>query len=542
MHESILCDNLNKALSIEEKLLQRKSRINWLKRGDGNNKFFFNSCRGHWNSNKIVKLVDDDGVSYTTHGDIANVAINYFKDLIGTQHQVTDLPHDLTLPHLTDELRQDLITQFDATDVLNTLKSLGKNKSPGPSGFTPEFYIKAWSIVGPEVTKAVLHFFKNGKLPKAINSSAITLVPKQENASSMQQFRPISCCNTPYKCIAKMLASRMRPVMAVLTAQNQGAFVPGRSIGDNVQIAQSLCKDYHLKVGPSKFACKLDLKKAFDSISWTFILQTLKKMNFPLEFIYWIRTCICDCMHSVKINGAIEGYFSAGSGLRQGCPLSPYLFVLAMEVLNACILKAISCGNFQYHWRTKELNLTHLVFADDLLLFCKGECDSIKLLFDGIQLFSDISGMKPNPSKCTCFFGNVDNFTKLYALHITRFSEGSLPLTYLGLPLITGALKARHCNLLFLKITRKINLWTCKFISQAGRMQLIRSVLFGIQSYWAMYIFLPPAVLKKIQSLPAKFLWKGSVSGKCLHKIAWVNCCFDKSEGGLGFKNGTMLL
>lgn len=125
----------------------------------------------------------------------------------------------------------------------------------------------------------------------------------------------------------------------------------------------------------------------------------------------------------------------------------------------------------------------------------------------------------------------------LYALHITQFSEGSLPIYYLGLPLISGTLKAQHCNLLISKFTRKINLWTCKFISQAGRIQLIRSVLFGILGFWIMYIFLPSAFIKKIQSIFAKFLWKGSISGTCLHKIAWVKCCYSKSEGGLGFKN-----
>lgn len=454
LQERSLCDTLAKALGSEEKILHQKSRINWLKRGDGNNKFFFHSCRGRWNSNKIVRLEDDSGITHTGHMNISNVAVSYFKNLLGSCHSTQSFPDDIQTNQLSDDHHTNLTQPFTASDVLSTMKSLGKNKSPGPNGFTPEFYLKAWPVVGNDVTRAVLYFFDTGFLPRAFNSSAITLVAKQSNATSMQQFRPISCCNTIYKCIAKMLAFRMKPVMQILTSQNQGAFVPNRSIGDNVQLAQSLCKDYHLSSGPPKFACKLDLKKAFDSISWAFILETLKRMNFPDIFISWIRTCICDCMHSVKINGSLEGYFKAGSGLRQGCPLSPYLFVLSMEVLNACISKVISRGDFHYHWRAKNIDLTHLVFADDLLLFCKGECDSIKLLFEGVQLFSNISGMKPNPSKCTCFFGNVDRFTMLYALHITQFSEGSLPIYYLGLPLISGTLKAQHCNLLISKFTR----------------------------------------------------------------------------------------
>lgn len=115
-------------------------------------------------------------------------------------------------------------------------------------------------------------------------------------------------------------------------------------------------------------------------------------------------------MLSVKINGALEGFFESKSGLRQGDPLSPYLFVLAMEVLSAYLKKDLSeNSSFSHQWKTKEIQLTHLMFADDLLLFCKGDRPSISAMINTVNRFSLASNLKPNPTKSVCFFSNVPN-------------------------------------------------------------------------------------------------------------------------------------
>ena len=320
---------------------------------------------------------------------------------------------------------------------------------------------------------------------------------------------------------------------------NQTAFVPSRSIGDNVLLAQALCRNYHLNVGPSRIACKLDIRKAFDTLNWSFIFKVLEVMNFPGQFINWLKVCVTTCMHSVKINGALEGYFAANSGLRQGDPLSPYLFVLGMEVLNVCFARILSSSgsDFSYHWRCSSLNLTHLVFADDLMVFCKGNLSSFTRLFEAVSLFSSISGLNLSTGKCFCFFGNVPTDVKASVLSLSGFTEGTLPITYLGLPLVSKSLNARDCQPLIIKITKRIELWTNKFISQGGRLQLIDSILAAIQSYWARFLFFPDKVVKRLSSIFAKFLWAGKLDGKCVYKVAWRDCCYPKIEGGLGLKD-----
>ena len=542
LEEGRLSSRLQSALYAEEKLLKQKSRIRWLKEGDGNNRYFFNSCKGRWNSNKILSIQDDEGNSHSGQRNIASIAVSYFENLLGNSGDVEDFsswPEIQDLKRLNEDDKINLVRPFTTADVLATFKSMASGKSPGPDGFPPEFFVKSWKIVGSDVSAAILQFFETGMMPKTINSSAISLIPKHPNANHMSHFRPISCCNAIHKCIGKMLALRMSTVMASLVSLNQTAFVPSRSMGDNVLLAQALCRNYHLNNGPARIACKLDIRKAFDTLNWSFIFKVLVAMNFPGQFIDWLRVCVTTCMHSVKVNGALEGYFAAESGLRQGDPLSPYLFVLGMEVLNVCFARILSRSGseFSYHWRCSSQKLTHLVFADDLMVFCKGNLSSFTRLFEAISLFSSVSGLHLSTSKCYCFFGNVSADIKASVLSLSGFNEGALPITYLGLPLISKNLNTRDCQPLITKITKRIELWTNKFISQGGRLQLIDSILTAVQSYWARFLFFPAKIVKRLSSIFAKYLWAGNLDGKCVYKVAWSDCCYPKIEGGLGLKN-----
>lgn len=173
-----------------------------------------------------------------------------------------------------------------------------------------------------------------------------------------------------------------------------------------------------------------------------------------------------------------------------------------MEVFSACVKKSIAGGNFSYHWRTKKADISHLIFADDAMLFCKGNKESIQCLYKGISMFSmfsDISGLKPNPSKCQCFFGNVNADVIQFKADLTGFQPSSLPIKYLGFQLITSRLNVVDCAPLVMRLCVRIDIWTIKFMCIAGRLQLLKSVLFGIQNHWSMYLFLPKSVLKGLK-------------------------------------------
>ncbi|XP_063948027.1 uncharacterized protein LOC135152123 [Daucus carota subsp. sativus] len=239
-----------------------------------------------------------------------------------------------------------------------------------------------------------------------------------------------------------------------------------------------------------------------------------------------------------NINGVLEGFFQGRNGLRQGDPLSPYLFVLSMEVLSSFLkAKLNSDDSFNFHWRTKPLQLSHVIFADDIFLFCKGESNSIRLLLDSVLQFSGVSGLQLNKEKCLGFFSCVPNNVISHTLNHYGFQLGSLPISYLGLPLITSRLNESICAPLIQRLSRKVESWTVRHLRYSGRLQLIKTVLQGIQSYWSLYLFLPVGVLKRIQSILARFLWAGDLHSSCHYKVAWADCCFIREEGGLGLRD-----
>ncbi|XP_063942672.1 uncharacterized protein LOC135150335 [Daucus carota subsp. sativus] len=533
-----LCLDLQRALSAEEIFLKQKSRVQWLELGDGNNSFFHRACKSRWNVNKILMLEDRLGNTLTSHEDIASTAVDYFKELLGTSNCYEPFDWNITLPQLSSSQQSFLCTSFSSNDIFSAFKSMGKKKSPGPDGLTPEFFLAAWGIIGDDVIRGIKYFFDTLELPRIINSAAISLVQKCDNPSRMKHFRPISCCNTLYKCIAKLLAGRIQKIIASLVSINQSAFVPKRLIGDNIMLVQALCKDYHRQDGVPRCAFKLDIHKAFDSLNWDFLFAAMENMRFPEFFIRWIKKCISRCMLSVKINGVLEGYFQCKSGLRQGDPLSPYLFVLSMEILTIYLNTTLqNCDSFVHHWSTKQLKLSHVIFADDIFVFCKGEQASIMTLLDTVSLFCDCSGLKLNKEKCRAFFCNVPDDLVLSTMNDYGFAQGTLPITYLGLPLITSRLTTSLCDPLIHRLCKRIEGWVVRTLRYSGRLQLIKSVLQAIQGYCSIYLFLPKGVIKHIQSILGKFLWGGSLEGRCHYNVAWADCCFKKEEGGLGVRD-----
>lgn len=152
---------------------------------------------------------------------------------------------------------------------------------------------------------------------------------------------------------------------------------------------------------------KIDLQKAYDSIEWPFLKLMLDALGFPYRFSHWIMTCLTSVAYVITINGEVLEPFVAKRGIRQGDPISPYLFVLCMEYLSRCLGELEQEKKFHYHPRCKRLRITHACFADDLLLFARGDLNSVQQLLEVMDKFSSASGLKANPMKSCVYFGGV---------------------------------------------------------------------------------------------------------------------------------------
>ncbi|GKD70898.1 RNA-directed DNA polymerase, eukaryota, reverse transcriptase zinc-binding domain protein [Tanacetum coccineum] len=201
------------------------------------------------------------------------------------------------------------------------------------------------------------------------------------------------------------------------------------------------------------YSLKIDIVKAYDTINWGFLEHVLMQFGIHKNLVRWIMTCVTSVAFSISINGERHGYFKSGRGLRQRDPMSPYLFTLVMEVFSLMMAKKVDqCGEFKFHKGCKELKITHLSFADDLLVLNHGDARLVKA-----KNFEDYD-----------------------------FKVGSLPVKYLGIPSITKKLGINDCKELVDKVKRKVNDWKNKALSYAGRLQLIASVLASMQTYWAL--------------------------------------------------------
>ncbi|GJU88244.1 putative reverse transcriptase domain, reverse transcriptase zinc-binding domain protein, partial [Tanacetum coccineum] len=247
--------------------------------------------------------------------------------------------------------------------------------------------------------------------------------------------------------------------------------------------------------------------------------------------------CVKSPSFSICVNGDIHGFFKGKRGLRQGDPLSPYLFTLVMEVLTLILQRRVRLSDsFRYHKQCGELRIINVCFADDLFLFSRGDVASATVIMDSLNEFKQVSGLVPSIPKSTVFFCNVVNHVKLSILNVMPFSEGVLPVNYLGVPLISSRLLNKDCKVLVEKVRNRIRDWKNKSLSFAGRLQLCNSVISSMQVYWALVLAIPFGIIDDIQRLIRGFLWCNGEYKRGKAKVSWEDICLPKREGGLGIR------
>ncbi|KAK4383789.1 putative ribonuclease H protein [Sesamum angolense] len=432
-----------KATKLEQVMLQQRAKIQWLKGGDQCSRIFFRKVAMRRASKRVFQIINEDGHTLTTQEDVVNEFVSFYQRLLGgdRRREFIDLRYlrPWTRHVLTQEESQALVQSVTREEIKDAFFDIAEDKAPGPDGYS------------------------SGRLLKQVNTTILALIPK-----------------------------RLRLVLDKLISQSQNAFVPGRSIGDNILLAQELFAGYNRQGLPMRCALKVDLRKAYDTVEWDFLTAVLQLFGFRKPLLDGLRSVsllLCSRMRdSPSIGGA----------------------------------RRLDYSNFALQMTSSS--------------FCKADVDSVRVFRHGLDEFAKLSGLHANPQKSQLILSHSAQDVREHLLAELHFQEGHLPLRYLGLPLLASRLSISDCKPLLLKIDSRIKGWESIQLSFAGRLQLIKSVLMSLKVYWAMTFILPKGVIREVEKKMRTFLWKEN-SAVGYPKVAWSVVCKPIEEGGQGIRD-----
>ncbi|XP_074293262.1 uncharacterized protein LOC141620238 [Silene latifolia] len=385
--------------------------------------------------------------------NVASSFVDYYKSLLGAAIDITLIDEKVIQqgPCIQADDLPILLKPVDPVEIKNDVFSIGSDKSPGPDGFSSEFFKSSWHTMGPDFCKAIQAYVTHGRLSKQANATLITLIPKKKVCNTVMDFRPISCCTTFYKTISKILSQRLQSILPRIIGPEQAAFIKGRDIHENIMMSQALVKGYDRKYLTPRCLIKVDIRKAFDSLQWGFVKSMLSTLNFPTTFIDWIMGCISSSWFSIKLNGSVHGFFKEESGLR-------------------------------------------------------GDMPSVTVVLNTLKEFSSWSGLSANIDKTDIYFGGISSPVKAQILSVTGFSEGTFPFRYLGLPLDNAIIHADTYGVLITKIQAHLQHWSL-FLCWEGSNRLTFHSWRSVCSPWENEGFGIKEILSWNKAVLAKKLW-----------------------------------
>lgn len=535
-----LLEDYNKLVYHEELYWFQQAKVKWINLGVRNTSFFHQSSLIRQCKNRIVALLDDSDIWVYDDRGIRDLISQFYRQLYASTGRpsmvfFTQSSFPTILEGDMDYLRRDI----SAGEVRAALFSMQNLKYPSPDGFHPLFFKSQWDIVGPSIVKFIHDRFLEPSKIKDVNGTLITLIPNCDDPERVSQFRPIALCNFIYKVITKVIALRLRSIMPYIV--NQSSFVPGRSTIDNILVLQETIhsfKSLHDKKG--YMIVKLDLEKAYDRLEWPFIMDTLQTLGLPERIQDVIFHCISSANMSINWHGSPMGNIKSSQGIRQGDPISPYLFVLCLEKLGHKINDAINNGAwipFSFG-RGDSPKISHMCFADDIILVAEASVNQVEVMKGILQDFCAVAGQKINLAKSQVFFSlntSEELATSLSAalgVNITKDLG-----VYLGAPMLHQRLSKHSFTFVLDKMRRKLSGWKASKLSFAGRVTLAQSSLANIPGYVVQSTPIPASVCEEAERICRDFIWGSTAERRKCHLIAWEQICCPKSQEGLWFRN-----
>ena len=532
-----------------EQLIQEKatntyyrSGADWMEKGNKCTKYFLKMQQRNATKKNVSKLIKSTGESITSPDEIINHQTKYFKEIFSFQN--TPSPIDSSsilfpennLNRLSEQQSNSCegpITEEELRIAVNSFKT---GKSPGIDGLPIEIYKTFFECLKSPLLRTFQYSYEKGQLTDTQRVSLISLLLKQEpngqykDPTNLKNWRPLALQGCDAKLLSKCIAIRMEKVLSTIIHENQSGFLKGRYIGDNLRQLMEIIEHYDKSQEPGLIFVA-DLEKAFDKLSHDFIFKTLSYYNFGHSFIRWVKVLNKHTSCKIINNGYISESVSLERGVKQGCPLSPYLFIAAIEIL---------ASKVRSNTRIRGLNIQGLnekvsMYADDTNFFLSPNVDSLKALTNDLDLFSTMSGLNPNYAKCTVLrIGSLKGtpFSIPSPLPL-KWSDGPVDVLGIHIPVNFKEIMAVNFYNKLRKVDKVLQPWRGKPLTIYGKIALINSLVVSQFTYILMSLPSPTQDLFKLyESTVFKFIWNGKPE-----KIKRTFIYNDKENGGFGLLN-----
>ena len=536
-------DKLSDAQAVLHEVRQQKFQFQesatlskWSRVGDRCTKEFFEFHEGTRQATNITQLTDGTRV-LSTQAELENHILAFYEQLYTRDEQVEiamEAREDCLQylkPLVTEEHNKELSRPITMEEVTAAVKQLPAGKAPGTDTIPAEFYQALWEEIDSDILHFVTESLDQAHIAEELNVSKIALLPKSEDRSRIQNFRPISLLNTPYKIIAKILANRMKPLLHHWILPSQTGFDPNRCILDNVFLAFEAI-EWALENKQTLSMLLLDFEKAYDRVNWTFLRAVMERMGFNLGWINQVMALNENASAAVIVNGEQSKTFRLQRSVRQGCPLAPYLFLLTVDVLGQ-MLQHPGCGVKGLILPDKS-SITNQMFADDTLLFLDGTKDNMDKALAVITRFGAASGAKLNLHKSvgiwlsqqdrTWSWGEEAGMKWLLPGEVTR---------YLGYPFGLHIPQKEKDGKMLGQIRKHLAKWAKQPLSLAGRIMIANQVILSSIWYFASCTDYTGKALKIARATVRNYIWSGKKESCARAKVKWSTTVLPIVRGGV---------
>jgi len=506
-----------------------RSRTKWIAQGERNTKYFYGLEKRNSTHQSIVQLQTEDNDLIESTKDILDEIHKFFSKLYSSSYKTNvDLMEEYgcffeNLPQISEADSDELGKEITIDECEVAMRQMADNKSPGDDGLPVEFYKQFWPELKEMLFTVYKHSLTCGEFYGSMTRGIIRLLPKPEkDLLHIKNWRPITLITVDYKILSKVLANRLKRYLSKIISEDQAGFIKGRYIGENIQSLLEIADEIAEK-GEEGLMLSLDIEKAFDSIEFPFLFQAMAAFGIGEEFQSMIQTLYSNTSSSVMNNGYATHRFPLLRGVRQGDPLSPYLFILGMEILAIAIRNCDLIKGLELNGRVYKL----LQYADDTTVFLKDD-ESLKSLLILLDMFEECSGLKTNKGKTSATGLGIWKKRK-ETLSGVKISPDEIKILGIWFCHDKKVMQDLNVGGKLEKIKKTLNSWFNRGLSLQGKIMVLKSLGLSQLTYPMTNLFVPKHYLEKIDKFVFQYIWGNSKKVKIRKTVLIQNY----EDGGL---------